>query len=83
MLAAAVEVEELQRGERVVDNLEQELQRVWQHTYARYAAAEEDRLAAMFVRRGQALVQTIYPDRAYRRRLYRTALVVRHDDHDG
>ena len=74
LLAVAVEVEELQRGERVVDNLEQELQRVWQRTYARYAAAEEDRLAAMFVRRGQALVQTIYPDRAYRRRLYRTAL---------
>lgn len=74
LLAAIVELEELTGGEREVDDLDVELRRIWARTYAHYAAAEEQRLADLFVRRGEALVTSVYQDREARRRLYRTGL---------
>lgn len=54
--------------------LEGLLRSVWARTYARAASDDHQRLGDIFVRRGQALVSRIYPDRRARRRLYMSSL---------
>lgn len=74
VLAAVVELENVSQEELSPDALEEKLQQIWRRSYAYYASSHEQRLQEIFVRRGMALKETIYPDKAYRRRLYHTSL---------
>jgi hypothetical protein len=74
LLAAIVELEALSAQPLTAAEMEAKLIQLWQRCYAHYASSEEQRLSRWFVRRGQALGTTIYPDRETRRRLYRTGL---------
>jgi len=74
LLSAIVELEQIAEEELSADELEDHLKRIWQRTYAHYASREEARLRDIFVRRGCALKEKIYPDSSRRRRLYRTSL---------
>lgn len=71
MLLSALE--ELSRSEnRALDGAEAEafLIDLWQRTFTNYAAVQEEWLEQAFIRRGRAVVETIYPDVDERKRLY-------------
>jgi hypothetical protein len=74
LLATVVELEQAANEQLSLDALEEKLQQIWRRSYAYYASQQEQQLQTLFVRRGMALRETIYPDRAHRRRLYRTGL---------
>lgn len=74
LLAAIVEVEQISAHEMEPNELETELRRLWQQTYAYYASNNQAQLQEFFVRRGKALKSTIYPVYSERKRLYKTSL---------
>lgn len=74
LLAAIVEVEQISAGEMELNELESELRRLWQQTYAYYASQNQAQLQEFFVRRGKALKSNIYPVYGERKRLYKTSL---------
>lgn len=43
---------------------------LWQHTFTRVAATQEEWLDRAFVKRGRGVVETVYPDSEERKRLY-------------
>lgn len=66
-------LEELgQAREQPLDGAEAEAQlaALWQRTFTRVAADQEAWLEQAFIRRGRALIETIYPDNSERQRLY-------------
>jgi len=67
VLLAALEGEETTEVEAV-------LRSFWRQTFAAHAEAEEERLADIFVQRGRAVANQIYPTAAERTTLYRTSL---------
>ena len=73
LLVSLHEVESLIARELESTDLETELVRIWRHTYAHAACAEEARLAKFWMARGGA-IKDIYPDASWRRRIYRTSL---------
>lgn len=50
--------------------LEERLRALWAHTFARVAAEQEQLLERLFLGRGRAFVERLYPDAEQRRRLY-------------
>jgi len=74
LLAAIVEFEQISAREMEPNELEAELRRLWQQTYAYYASQNQAQLQEFFIRRGKALKSTIYPVRGERKRLYKTSL---------
>jgi len=73
LLAFLQEVEGLTANEVPAAEMEAELIRIWQHTYAYAAAEDEARLSNFWLARGKA-IKTLYPDPDRRRQLYRTSL---------
>jgi len=49
---------------------EEALSAIWNNTFTVYAAAQEEWMEAAFIRRGQAVLDEIYPEREERSRLY-------------
>ena len=74
LLAAIVEVEQMSAREMELNELEAELRRLWQQTYAYYASQNQAQLQEFFVHRGRGLKSTIYPNYGQRKRLYKTSL---------
>ncbi|MBF2066060.1 MAG: DEAD/DEAH box helicase [Calothrix sp. C42_A2020_038] len=74
LLSAIVEIEQLKAKDLSPNELEEQLQKIWQRSFARYASVEQERLENLFIRRGKALKTEIYTDVSQRRRLYRTSL---------
>ncbi len=74
LLAAITELEQVNTEPLTLAQLENRLRQIWRRSYAYYAAQGEKHLAEIFLRRGQALQSTIYPETAQRRRLYHTSL---------
>lgn len=54
--------------------IESQLRRFWQESFARYAHGDEELLERILVRRGKALADNVYPERALRKRYYATSL---------
>ena len=66
-------IEEVSRAEnRALTGPEAEafLIEVWQHSFTNVAAVQEEWLERAFIRRGRAVVETIYPDNDEGKRLY-------------
>ncbi|WP_299913342.1 DEAD/DEAH box helicase [uncultured Paracoccus sp.] len=76
LIAALQEVELLLGRGLAPGEIEGELQKIWQRTYAYVAADQEERLAQTWLARGQAIA-TLYPDPTRRRQLYKTSLTPR------
>lgn len=74
LLAAIVEVEQISAREMELNELEAELRKLWQQTYACYASQNQAQLQEFFIHRGKALKSTIYPVYGERKRLYKTSL---------
>lgn len=74
LLAVIVEIEQLKAKDLSPNELEEQLQKIWQRSFANYASIEQERLENLFIRRGKALKTEIYTDVSQRRRLYRTSL---------
>lgn len=74
LLAAIVEIEQISGREMEPNQLEDELRRLWQQTYAYYASQNQAQLQGFFVHRGKALKSNIYPTTGERKRLYKTSL---------
>ena len=74
LLSAIVEIEQLAAKDLSPNELEEQLQKIWQRSFAHYASCEQERLENLFIRRGRALKTEIYKDLSQRRRLYRTSL---------
>lgn len=74
LLASIVELELIAARQLSVDELEENLQRIWRRTYAHVANQEEQRLQQIFLHRGRALINSVYTNSTERRRLYRTSL---------
>jgi len=73
LIASIHEVEELRLDEIAAADLEQELIRIWQRSYAFAAAHDEGRLRHIWLTRGRVIKER-YPDRAARRQIYRSSL---------
>jgi hypothetical protein len=73
LIATIHEIEELRMAEIPSADLEQELIRIWQRSYAFAASHDEARLRRIWLTRGRVL-RTRYPDRAARRQIYRSSL---------
>lgn len=76
LIAAIQELEDLRVREIPPAEMEQELIRIWQRSYAFAAGREEGRLARLWLARGRVLKER-YPDPAVRRQIYRTSLAPR------
>ena len=76
LIAAIQECEQLRDADLSAAELETELRALWSRTYAYVASNEEDRLAATWLGRGQAIT-SLYPDPVRRRQLYKTSLAPR------
>jgi hypothetical protein len=74
LLATIVEIEQIEQVESDLTVLEENLQKIWQKTFARFAHERQSSLNKIFVKRGLALKSTIYPSKQRRRQLYRTSL---------
>jgi len=74
LLASIVELEIAGAEEISPARLEERLQQIWRRTYAHFVAQTAFPLERIFLRRGNALAFLIYPDKAVRRRLYKTSL---------
>ncbi|MEH2248199.1 DEAD/DEAH box helicase [Nostoc sp.] len=74
LLSAIVEIEQLAANDLSPNELEEQLQKIWQRSFAHYASREQERLENLFISRGVALKTEIYKDLSQRRRLYRTSL---------
>jgi hypothetical protein len=74
LLAVIVEIEQLKAKDLSPNELEEQLQKIWQRSFAHYASIEQERLENLFITRGKALKTEIYRDVSQRRRLYRTSL---------
>ena len=68
IIAALDEIERLEGLPAAA--IEEALSRVWRRTFTRYASAVESWMEAAFIKRGQAVVERLYPDPAERRALY-------------
>ncbi len=76
LIAAIQELEQLRGQEVPAADMERELTRIWQHSYAFATAVEEARLRRFWIGRGRA-IKAQYPDPAVRRQIYRTSLAPR------
>jgi hypothetical protein len=76
LITALQEVELLLGRGLAPEEIEGELQKIWQRTYAFVAADQEERLAQTWLARGQAIA-TLYPNPTRRRQLYKTSLTPR------
>ncbi len=74
LLSAIVEAEQLEKSPLSITELEEQIKKIWKHSYARVALGTEGAFEGWFLLRGIALQQTIYPDVRFRRRLYRSSL---------
>lgn len=74
ILSAIVEIENLAAKDLSSNELEEQLQKIWQRSFAYFASNEQERLENLFIKRGIALKTEIYSDSLQRRRLYRTSL---------
>jgi hypothetical protein len=73
LIAAIQEVEEIYGRELGPTELEDELLRIWKHTYAFASAASEEGLRHVWLQRGRAIKQH-YPNAVQRRQMYKTSL---------
>jgi hypothetical protein len=70
LLCAIEELDEFSKADVSVADAEAALVALWQRTFSAYAANQEQWLQDTFVRRGSAILQSIYPDPAERKVLY-------------
>ncbi|ABF88218.1 ATP-dependent helicase, DEAD/DEAH box family [Myxococcus xanthus DK 1622] len=73
ILSTIEEVEQIKNGELSDTELEDELARIWQKTYAHACTTEEDRLRSAWLTRGLSL-KKFYPSTDIRRRIYKSSL---------
>ncbi|UEM19535.1 DEAD/DEAH box helicase [Skermanella mucosa] len=70
LLTACEEIARMDELEMTGPAAEEQLAALWQTTFTAVAAVQEDWMERAFVRRGRAIVETVYPDAEERRRLY-------------
>ena len=70
ILSAIEEAKAISREETTVANTEAMLAQLWQKTFTQVSAAREAWMEAAFVKRGNGVVQTVYPSSEERKRLY-------------
>lgn len=70
ILAATEELASLDEVPLEGARLEERLRALWAHTFARVASEQEQLLERLFLGRGQAFVERLYPNGEQRRRLY-------------
>lgn len=70
ILAATEELALLEDAPLNGPRLEERLRALWAHTFARVAAEQEQLLERLFLGRGRAFVERLYPNSEQRRRLY-------------
>lgn len=70
LLSAVEELRAIREQTMTAFNTEAYLIQLWQKTFSNVAAAQEEWLETVFIRRGNALIENIYPDEDERKRLY-------------
>lgn len=70
LLSAIEEIHRMDMGEIDVKNIEESLKGLWAKTFSAYAAVQELWMENAFIKRGKAIIETIYPDPDERKRLY-------------
>ena len=70
LISALEELQRIDENAHEGASVEAALTKLWNNTFTIYAAAEERWMEAAFIRRGQAIVEELYPDREERSRLY-------------
>lgn len=70
LLSTIEEVQAVDDGEMTAARAETFLAALWQKTFSRVASSYEAWMEEAFIKRGQAVVETVYADAAERKRLY-------------
>ena len=70
LLSALEEVQRFDDDELEGTAAEKAISSLWNNTFTIYASAQEKWMEAAFIRRGQSVLEKIYPDREERSRLY-------------
>ncbi|WP_292995129.1 DEAD/DEAH box helicase [Nitrosomonas sp.] len=70
LLSAIEEIHRMDMYEIDVKNIEESLKGLWAKTFSAYAAVQELWMENAFIKRGKAIIETIYPDQDERKRLY-------------
>ena len=70
LLSAIEEIDRMDMDEIDGEDAEEFLTELWAKTFSTYAAAQEEWMESAFIKRGAALIETIYPDENERNRLY-------------
>jgi hypothetical protein len=70
LLSAIEEIGRMNMDELDGENTEEFLTKLWAKTFSAYAATQEEWMESAFIKRGIAIVETIYPDAGERKRLY-------------
>ena len=70
LLSAVQEIESKQNETLTRSETEKFLKKIWNNTFTKYAEIQENWLESAFVRRGQAVVEEVYPDFEERKKLY-------------
>lgn len=74
LLTAIEEIARAEDVEMIGAQAEAHLVALWRTTFTAVAAVQEDWLERAFVKRGRAIIETVYPDPDERRRLYHYGL---------
>lgn len=70
LLSAIEEINRMDMDESDGESLEEFLKKLWGKTFSTYAAVQEEWMESAFIKRGVAIVDTVYPDKDERKRLY-------------
>jgi len=74
LISIVVEQQEMSDKQMSLAELEEYLIEVWQKTYAYHVTKDKDLWKRVFLKRGIAIRENIYPETDTRRRLYRTSV---------
>ncbi|PKG74832.1 DNA helicase [Shewanella sp. GutCb] len=70
LLNATEELSVIDQDDIESSDVEEYLKALWGKTFSTYAAAQEKWMERAFIKRGMAVVETVYPDKEERKRLY-------------
>ncbi|WP_147803333.1 DEAD/DEAH box helicase [Alkalicoccus halolimnae] len=78
ILSSIVEIESIEKSNLSKSNYEVMLKNIWKKTFAFFTSEQEEKLESVFLKRGNSLVNDIYPDQEHRRKIYKTSLQPRY-----
>ncbi|HGO9419697.1 TPA: DEAD/DEAH box helicase [Bacillus cereus] len=74
LISSIAEFENVRETNTSRAELEKLLKETWRKTYAYFATKQEEKLEEIYINRGTAVFENVYPNKADRRKIYKTGL---------